>query len=91
MKTGVLVKNMRMPDGCPFCPMSHWNCLHEFTGCEVVQGKRYAMGTDPEYAHSSAIGRPDWCPLVDMTVKSPKVASIRTPEDRRQPMETRDA
>ena len=45
------------------CPMSHWNKLDEFTGCSVVNGKRFAM-SDPEYAKSST--RPKWCPLKEV-------------------------
>ena len=53
--------NMEMPKDCPMCPMSHWNVGGSFTGCDVVEGKRYAMD-DEEYRNSST--RPDWCPLV---------------------------
>lgn len=49
-----------MPDDCPVCPMAHWNKLDEFTGCEAVSGKKYAIN-DKEYAESSC--RPSWCPL----------------------------
>lgn len=53
--------NMEMPKDCPMCPMAHWSRLDEFTGCEIVNGKKYAMN-DPEFANSDC--RPDWCPLV---------------------------
>lgn len=56
----VIVKGMQMPKDCPMCPMAHWNANKEFTGCEVVAGKWYAMN-DPEYAESDC--RPEWCPL----------------------------
>lgn len=49
-----------MPADCPECPMAHWNKLDEFTGCEAVSGKKYAIN-DKEYAESSC--RPSWCPL----------------------------
>lgn len=49
-----------MPTDCPECPMAHWNKLDEFTGCEAVSGKKYAIN-DKEYAESSC--RPSWCPL----------------------------
>ena len=54
----VLVINM--PTDCPECPMAHWNKLDEFTGCDAVSGKKYAIN-DKEYAESSC--RPSWCPL----------------------------
>lgn len=56
----MIIADIPMPMNCPMCPMSHWNKLDEFTGCDVVNGKKYAMN-DPEYAKSSA--RPEWCPL----------------------------
>lgn len=46
------------------CPMSHWNKSDNFTGCEVVPGKKYEMLHSLEYAESS--GRPDWCPLINI-------------------------
>ena len=49
-----------MPDDCPVCPMAHWNKIDEFTGCDAVSGKKYAIN-DKEYAESSS--RPLWCPL----------------------------
>ena len=49
-----------MPVDCPYCPMAHWNKLDEFTGCDAVSGKKYAIN-DKEYAESSC--RPSWCPL----------------------------
>ena len=49
-----------MPKDCPECPMAHWNKLDEFTGCDAVSGKKYAIN-DKEYAESSS--RPTWCPL----------------------------
>lgn len=58
----VMILGMEMPKDCPLCPLSHFNKLDEFTGCEVVSGKKYAMTKDTEYANSS--NRPDWCPLV---------------------------
>lgn len=91
MNVGVLVRNMKMPDGCPFCPLSHWTNQMEFMGCDIVPGKRYAVHDDPEYANSPARSRPDWCPLVEMTDRSPMISPIQTPEDRRQPMEIREA
>ena len=55
-----------MPDDCPVCPMAHWNKLDEFTGCDAVSGKKYAIN-DKEYAESS--NRPSWCPLKQMPSK----------------------
>ena len=60
----VLVKGMEMPKDCPMCPMAHWNKLDEFTGCEIVNGKKYAVSDDKEYANSST--KPSWCPLVNV-------------------------
>lgn len=60
---GVYVKGMDMPKDCPMCPMAHYNKLDEFTGCEIVPGKKYEM-MRPEYANSDC--RPDWCPLVEV-------------------------
>lgn len=61
---GVYIEGMEMPKDCPMCPMSHWNSYDEFTGCEVVAGKKYAATTDTEYMESTS--RPDWCPLVSV-------------------------
>lgn len=60
----VFVKGMEMPKDCPMCPMAHWNSYDEFTGCEVVAGKKYANQTDTEYMESTS--RPDWCPLIEV-------------------------
>lgn len=60
----VVVKGIDMPRDCPMCPVAHYNAIAEFTGCEVVPGKRYAMSNDPEYRNSSI--RPDWCPLIEV-------------------------
>lgn len=59
----MLVVDMEMPKGCHFCPMSHWNCLNEFTGCEAAAGKKYAMLKDKEFASSGIYERPKWCPI----------------------------
>lgn len=58
----VYIPGMKVPKDCPMCPMAHWNGYGEFTGCEIVAGKKYADKTDPEYMKSAS--RPDWCPLV---------------------------
>lgn len=50
-----------MPKNCPFCPLSHWNKLDVFTGCDAVGGKRYAVTDEKGYAKLK--GRSDWCPL----------------------------
>jgi len=60
----ILIKGMKMPKDCPMCPLSHWNKLDEFTGCEVVNGKRFAVTNDKGYAQSNT--RPSWCPLVEI-------------------------
>lgn len=57
----MLIIDMPMPEDCVYCPMSHWNKLDEFTGCEVAAGKLFAATRDKEYANS--VGRPDWCPI----------------------------
>ena len=61
----IAIKDMEMPKDCPMCPMSHWDINDEFTGCEVVGGKKYEMHHNSEYANSST--RPSWCPLIDLT------------------------
>lgn len=58
----IIIKGMEMPKDCPMCIAAHYNKLDEFTGCEIVSGKKYAAQRDAEYAKSST--RPDWCPLV---------------------------
>lgn len=60
---GVYIKNMEMPRDCPLCPLAHYNRLDQFTGCDIVSGRRYAM-QDETYAQSSV--RPDWCPLIEI-------------------------
>ena len=60
----ILIKGAEMPKDCPMCPLSHWNKLDEFTGCEVVNGKRFAVTNDKGYAQSNT--RPSWCPLVEI-------------------------
>ena len=57
----VLIKGREMPPDCPQCIAAHYNKLGEFTGCNVVPGKLYAMN-DSKYAESNT--RPEWCPLV---------------------------
>lgn len=61
--SGVYIRGMEMPTGCPYCLLSHWEC-NEFMGCEAVIGKGRAVLTDKEYAESPAASRPDWCPLI---------------------------
>lgn len=61
----ILIKGVEMPKDCPMCPMSYWtkgNC--EFSGCAIVNGKRYARYEDEKYANS--YGRPSWCPLIEL-------------------------
>lgn len=60
----ILIKGAKMPRDCPMCPLSHWNRWDEFTGCEVVNGKRFAVIIDEGYAQSNT--RPSWCPLVEI-------------------------
>lgn len=57
----MLIVDMPIPKNCIFCPMSHWNKLDEWTGCDAVCGKRFAATTDKEYRDME--GRPDWCPI----------------------------
>ena len=54
--------NMEMPKDCPMCPLSHWDFTGEFRGCKVVNGKKYAMETEPGYPETNF--RPSWCPLL---------------------------
>jgi len=57
----MLLVDIDMPKDCPFCPMAHYTTItDEFTGCDAVGGKKYAM-KDKEYAES--VGRPSWCPI----------------------------
>ena len=60
----VLIKDMEMPEDCPYCKMAYYNSSDEFTGCAAVPGKRYAMHNDAVYAKSTQ--RPDWCPLIEI-------------------------
>lgn len=61
----VLIYGMKVPKDCPMCPLAHWTkATDEFTGCDIVGGKKYARIKDKEYANSST--RPDWCPLVEL-------------------------
>lgn len=64
----MLMVDIPMPKNCIFCPMSHWNKLDEWTGCDAVGGKRFAATTDKEY--SDMEGRPDWCPIKGEVVHS---------------------
>lgn len=60
----VLIRGMELPKGCHFCPMAHWTSgTDEFSGCEVVPGKKHTMFEDEAYANSPTASRPDWCPL----------------------------
>lgn len=64
----VLIKGIHMPKDCPMCPLAHWTiATDEFTGCDIVGGKKYARLKDEEYAKSST--RPVWCPLVELPEK----------------------
>ena len=55
----ILIKGMKMPKDCPYCPLAHWNFKNEFTGCEIV--KKY-FSQEEMYAE----GKPDFCPLVEI-------------------------
>ena len=55
----ILIKGMKMPKDCPYCPLAHWNFKNEFTGCEIV--KKY-FSQEEMYADS----KPDFCPLVEI-------------------------
>lgn len=57
----MLIVDIEMPSNCIYCPMSHWNKLNEWTGCDAKSGKRFAATTDKEYAEME--GRPEWCPI----------------------------
>lgn len=61
----IIIRDFKMPKDCPMCPLAHWNALDEFTGCNVISGKKHAVLSDKEYAESST--RPDWCPLIDIS------------------------
>lgn len=57
-----IVVRMDIPKDCPMCPMSHWNKLDQFTGCEVAPGRLFEMSKSEEYRNSNT--RPDWCPII---------------------------
>ena len=61
---GVVVLNLKMPKDCPQCLMANYNVLDQFTGCNAVPGKKFAMTKEPGYADTSE--RPGWCPLVEV-------------------------
>lgn len=74
----ILVKGMKMPKSCPMCPMSHWqNQLTDFSGCEIVPGKKYALRDDKEFGKLT--GRPKWCPLVEVSEEPKTGAWIEDP------------
>lgn len=56
-----------MPKDCIYCPVAHYNKLDEFTGCDIVGGKKYAMTTEKGYKETSC--RPSWCPLKPLPQK----------------------
>lgn len=58
---------MDMPGDCPLCPVAHYNQLGDFTGCDMVGSKRYAMSTEEGYKELP--GRPKWCPLKPMPLR----------------------
>ena len=60
----MLLIDIPMPKDCPMCPCSHYNKLDEFTGCDIVPGKRYAVTEDSKYANTSE--RPEWCPMKEV-------------------------
>jgi len=62
---GVYIKDFKMPKDCPMCPLAHYNKLDEFTGCEIVGGKRYIVKYDEQYANSTT--RPQWCPIIEVS------------------------
>ena len=55
--SGIYIKGMEMPYDCPVCPLSHWNAVGNFTGCEIK--KRFFSP-----AEMLESGRPSFCPLV---------------------------
>lgn len=55
----VLIRGMNMPRDCHLCPISHWNKLDEFTGCELK--KRFFSKEELNQS-----GRPDFCPLIEI-------------------------
>jgi hypothetical protein len=57
----MLLIDIDMPRDCPYCPMSHWNKLDEFTGCDAVSGKKFVPRDDLSFWKSGS--RPDWCPI----------------------------
>lgn len=83
----ILIKGLKMPRDCPMCPLSHWNRLDEFTGCEVVNGKRFAVTTDEGYAQSDT--RPIWCPLVEMPSRADVVEVVRCKDCKYNPRNPR--
>lgn len=64
--------DMEMPKDCPYCFAAHYNRMGDFTGCNAVSGKRFAMN-DPEYRGSDR--RPSWCPLKPFTPSEPQITT----------------
>ena len=61
---GIYIPNKTMPKDCPMCLVAHWSITDGFCGCDIVNGKKHAMKTEPGYAESNT--RPDWCPLIEV-------------------------
>lgn len=57
----MILVDIEMPKNCTYCPMSHWDKLDRFTGCDAVCGKRFIPLNNREFWGSN--GRPDWCPI----------------------------
>ena len=68
MNKAILV--IDMPKYCPSCPVAHYNKLDEFTGCDIVGGKRYAITTEKGYKDTNY--KPGWCPLRPLPRKREK-------------------
>ena len=65
--SGIYISGMEMPVGCPVCPLAHWTSgTGEFSGCNMVFGKKFAVFNDQKYANSHVASRPDWCPLISV-------------------------
>lgn len=73
--------DMEMPKNCLYCFAAHYNRMGDFTGCNAVSGKRFAMN-DPELGLILKAGndresdkRPSWCPLKPFTPPEPQITT----------------
>lgn len=63
----IFVRGMAMPQTCGDCPLAFWNLDDEFSGCTVHRNGPYG-DVEREAFRYGNVPRPDWCPLVEVTV-----------------------